>query len=78
MPNVTTVHDGHDTYREVTTTDETHRFEIVGDESTPDGYEYAGDGDAPEEATEALRAWIDEHHGDESGEEDVDNGSPEE
>lgn len=76
MPDVTTVHDGTETYRVVTTDDETHRFRITGDESTTDGYEYDGDGDPPDAVTDALRAWIDEHHGEPEGE-DVD-GSPEE
>ena len=71
MPDVATVYDGTETYRTVTTEDETHRFLITGDESTPDGYEYEGEGDAPDDVADALLAWIREHHDNEHVSEDT-------
>lgn len=60
MPDVSTVHDGTETYRDVTTDDgETHRFLVVD----PRNYEYQGDGQPPQAAQNALDQWVADHHG---------------
>jgi hypothetical protein len=63
MPDVATVHQDGSTYRRIDQGAVTYEFEIVGDdESDLAAYEYQGDGDAPDDAIEALRTWIDEYH----------------
>jgi hypothetical protein len=63
MPDVATVHQDGSTYRQIDQGAVTYEFEIVGDdESDLAAYEYQGDDDAPDDAIEGLRDWIDEYH----------------
>lgn len=69
MPDVATVHQDGSTYRRIDQGAVTYEFEIVGDEADiEDGYEYQGDGEAPEGAIDVLRVWIEKYHGDASEE----------
>jgi hypothetical protein len=40
----------------------TYEFEVIGPEDDLEGYDYL-DGEAPEQAVDALEEWIQEHHG---------------
>lgn len=64
MSQVETVHDSGSTFRRIDRGAVTYEFEVVdrANENDLAAYEYAGDGDAPNDALVALRKWIDEYH----------------